>query len=639
MPSYYQGRVNAPDFPQGLEWLNTERPLSLKELRGKVVILDFWTYCCINCMHILPDLKKLEGKYRDELVVIGVHSAKFTAERETENIRQAVLRYGIEHAVVNDWAMDLWQQYAVRAWPTLILIDPDGKVVGSKSGEGVFEPFDRAVAQLIQEFEAAGKLDRTPLARRLERDRGPAPLFAFPGKVLADEATGRLYIADSGHNRLVVASLDDYAIEEVIGSGEAGLRDGDFAEAAFRHPQGLAADGTTLYVADTENHAIRRVDFAARTVTTLVGDGRQATRVEMIGGIGAGLSLNSPWDLVLHDGRLYVAMAGPHQLWMVNPQTGGAVPFAGSGREDLVDGPLLEAALAQPSGITTDGRKLYFADSEVSAVRAADLSPDGAVETLVGRGLFEYGDRDGKGDVPRLQHPLGIAHHAGFLYVADTYNNKVKIVSPKEKSSATFAGSGKAGRADGARATFDEPGGLSIAGGKLYVADTNNHAIRVADLRSRKVATVAFKNLEQLRPRRSREEPFYGDEVELAAQAVTPGAATLQVDLEVPPGYHLTAQAPAAVTLFSADEQVVRLAGAGRQRFDNPQFPLTMPLQTGTGATRLHIELTLYYCAAATESLCYFQEARLSLPVRVDETAAGDRLSVRYGLKIIAADA
>jgi thiol-disulfide isomerase/thioredoxin len=285
MPEY-AGKVNAPDFPEGIEWLNTDRPLSLRELRGKVVVLDFWTYCCINCMHIIPDLKKLERKYANELVVIGVHSAKFAGERETDNIRQAILRYEIEHPVVNDKDMAVWQQFAVRAWPTLMLIDPAGKVIGYTSGEGIYEPFDKLIGKVVETFGAKGQLDRAPLKLKLERHRAPASMLAFPGKVLADEKSGQLFIADSNHNRVVVVSLEDASVKEVIGSGEIGFADGGFEQVSFNHPQGMAFDGRVLYVADTENHAIRAVDFEKRAVATIAGTGEQARHIITFGGQG-----------------------------------------------------------------------------------------------------------------------------------------------------------------------------------------------------------------------------------------------------------------------------------------------------------------------------------------------------------------
>ncbi len=490
-------RVRAPEFPAGLEWLNTKEPVTLASLRGKVVVVDFWTYCCINCMHVLPHLKKLEHKYPQELVVIGVHSAKFTTEKETENIRQAILRYEIEHPVVNDNQMRVWDQWGVHAWPTLFLIDPEGMVVGYTSGEGFYDAFDQAISQLIAEFTDKGLVNRELLHFNLERDKMPSMPLSFPGKVLADEASSRLFIADSNHNRIVITTLEGEVLE-VVGSGERGFKDGSFSEACFDHPQGMALDGALLYVADTENHALRKVDLTARMVTTLAGTGKQADRASATGK-GSGTALSSPWDLVVHQGALYIAMAGPHQLWRMDLATGLIGPFAGSGREARIDGPLKSAALAQPSGITTDGKKLYFADSEISSIRSADLDPDGKVKTIVGQDLFEFGDVDGTGPTVRLQHPLGVTWHQGILYVADTYNNKIKQVFPESREATTFLGSGQEGYRDGLEPLFNEPGGLSIAGGKLFIADTNNHVIRVADLGTKEVSTLKMWPEEKLR--------------------------------------------------------------------------------------------------------------------------------------------
>jgi len=631
MPEY-EGKVNAPEFPEGMEWLNTERPLAIRQLKGKVVLLDFWTYCCINCMHIIPDLKKLEHKYANELVVIGVHSAKFPAERGTENIRQAILRYEIEHPVVNDHEMQIWQSYTANSWPTLFLIDPAGKVVAYMSGEGVYAQFDGIIAKVIATFDAKKMIDRRPLNLKLERQRTPTSLLAFPGKVLADEKSKQLFISDSNHNRIVVVSLDDSSVKEVIGSGEIGLKDGSFETAAFNHPQGMALDGSVLYVADTENHALRAIDLARRTVATIAGTGEQLQHRVTFGGQGKDIALSSPWDLTMQNGILYIAMAGPHQLWQMNPKTGGIAPYAGSGREARIDGRLAEAALAQPSGITSDGKKLYFADSEVSSIRSADLDPNGRVDTIVGEDLFEFGDRDGKGPVVRLQHPLGVAYSDGWLYVADTYNNKIKRVSPKERTSETFVGTGENGMQDGDRATLNEPSGVSVAFGKLYIADTNNHLIRVVDLKTRRTETLQIKGLDKLRPRKAKQ--FAGETIELPAQSIEPGDGTLKLQLELPAGYKLNAQAPSALTIAASPGKAVTLTGGAEQVFSNPRFPVSVPIKVSEGEATLRADFVVYYCEAVKESLCFFKEARVSIPVKVVKGSGNHTLSGTYKLRI-----
>ncbi len=486
------GTVNAPEFPTGLDWLNTEGPLAIRDLRGKIVLLDFWTFCCINCMHALEDLKRLERKYASELVVIGVHSAKFEAEKDTENVRQAVERYGIQHPVVNDCEMRVWQEYAVRAWPSFMLIDPRGKVFGTHSGERVFELFDRVIAQMIAHYEASGEIRRDSLPCRPEVGTGRSTGLSFPGKVLADAGRGEMFVADTNHHRIIAASLGDGSVSQVFGSGEPGLRDGRTGVAQFSRPQGMALANGILYVADTGNHAVRAVDLRGQTVSTVAGDGEQDTEWESRPTPLHGRRLNSPWDLQFMHGVLFVAMAGSHQVFGIDLEGGYIAVHAGSGREDHVDGPLLAAALAQPSGLTGDGGHLFVADSETSSVRAVSLDPRGGhVRTVVGRGLFEFGDVDGVGEAVRLQHPTGLVFANGSLYVADTYNNKLKAISLDSLQSTTLAGTGEAGLRDGAahESMFDEPAGLTYADGCLYVADTNNHVVRKVELATGLVST------------------------------------------------------------------------------------------------------------------------------------------------------
>lgn len=480
MPSI-AGDEAAPDFPGDLDWINTgDRQVSMEDLRGKVVLLDFWTYGCINCFHIIPDLKRLQEKYGDALVVVGVHSAKFTSEGSTRRIRSIAQRYERTEPIVNDNRFEVWRAYGVRAWPTVVLIDPAGNVVGQVAGEGHYELLDEAIGRLVAEF--GERVDRTPLKLAPVLDEMEDTFLRFPGKVLADAASKTLYVADSNHHRIVVSDLDGN-VKAIIGSGRRGMQDGDFASAQFHQPQGLALHGRTLYVADTLNNAVRRVDLDRRQVTTVSGTGEQ--RYMAASSYPAkGTPLNSPWDLLWHDDALYIAMAGQHQIWRYLPETQRLEVFAGSGREALSDGERLHAALNQPSGLATDGERLYFADAEASAVRYVDFE-SGEVRTIVGTGLFDFGDVDATGDAVRLQHPLGIAFGNKQLYVADTYNDKIKQIDPGTRRSETIPLPDTA---------LFEPGGLGFAGGKLYVADTNHHRVVVFDLATGRHAVLELKD-------------------------------------------------------------------------------------------------------------------------------------------------
>ena len=444
-------------------------------------------------MHVFPQLRKLEKKYEEVLAVVGVHSAKFPAERETENVRMAILRYEIGHPVINDSEFRVWQSYGCRAWPTLVFIDPEGKIIGKHEGEIPYDAFDQLLSAMVLNYEAADVLDRTSLDYRLEQP--PEGALSFPGKVLADELRDRLFISDSNHNRILQTTLEG-EVTQVIGGVTPGFEDGDFVVAAFDHPQGMALRNNILYVADTENHAVRRLYLNDRYVDTMAGNGEQGPFGNQGGSLGE-VGLNSPWDLTVHRGTVYAAMAGYHQIWGLDELTLRALPHAGSGREDIHDGPMRSAALAQPSGITNDRKMLYFVDSETSSVRMADLSLSGRVTTIVGRGLFEFGDVDGMGTEVRLQHPLGLCLHDGVLYVTDAYNHKIKKIYPENRASFSFLGSGEAGFDDGvgSSATFFEPGGITAAHGRLYIADTNNHAIRVADIASGEVSTLEITGL------------------------------------------------------------------------------------------------------------------------------------------------
>ncbi len=632
----YFGNITAPDFPEGAEWLNTDKPISIKDLKGKIVLLDFWTFCCINCMHIIPDLKKLEEKYNKELVIIGVHSAKFLTERGTENIRQAILRYDIEHPVINDKDFAVWQSYTANAWPTLVLIDPRGKIIGKTTGEGVYNIFDPVISAAIDEYKKTGEqLNLEPMKFALEKDKAPKSLLSYPGKIAADATSQRLFITDSNNNRILVLKLntngDEVQVEEVIGSGKQGKKDGSFMEAEFFHPQGIAFNNDKLYVADTENHLIREINLTTKQVRTIAGLGYQSDKYGFISGKADETALNSPWDLIVIDSKLYIAMAGSHQIWIMDLNSGDIGTYAGSGRENIVDGNFRECALAQTSGITTDGLKLYFADSEVSGVRSADLKPGGKVKTIIGSGLFDFGDVDGTGTNARLQHPLGIVFNPqdNLLYVADTYNSKIKVIDPRTKESKTFSGTGLAGNRDGnIDAQFNEPSGLTIVNGKIYVTDTNNHLLRVIDMQSKEVKTVKITNPDKLMANvKADKNRKIENAVKIESVNLKSGDVKLKFNFKLPEGYHINPDAMPEVSVWS-DEKVSEPVD-NEINTQNPMFEVPVKINSTSG--KLNVEVLIYYCDTENAGICKFRDLFFEVPVTV-AASGNDAIDINYML-------
>ncbi len=631
----------AVPFPPDVEWLNVAAPLTLGQLRGKVVLLDFWTYGCINCIHMIPTIQRLEDKYGDALAVIGVHSAKFENEGQTENLRQIIQRYGLHHPVINDSDFRVWRSYSrfgVNAWPTFVVIDPRGNLFAVQAGEVPFEAFDTVIGGMIAYFDGLGEINREPLVVAVEGEGHPASALYFPGKVLADPLGNRLFIADSSHHRIVVADLLTYEVLDVIGSGEPGAADGAYEAAQFRRPQGMALRDNILYVADTQNHLIRAVRLTEREVTTFAGTGVQGYNRDQSGPPLA-MDLASPWDVTFgDDDTLYIAMAGTHQIWAYRFSADLIAPVVGSGREGLVEDALLAAQLAQPSGLYFRDNQLYFADSESSSIRVADLT-EGRTAGLAGppmNDLFAFGDVDGGFGDSRLQHPLAvIGLEDGRLAVADTYNHKIKLLDPITKEIVTFTGQGGTGGfrdGDLTTALFDEPGGLATAAGKLYVADTNNHAIRVIDLASQTVSTVVFPNPELLQIG-GRVTVVGGNNasdeiITLDAQTAQAGTGAISLNIQLPEGYKFNNLAPFSAR-WSADGTVVALAEADQsQSLIEPVMPLVIPVTLNDGSVNLTVDVTTYYCEAINESLCFIDQVTLVLPVIVSAEGSSTGLSL-----------
>ncbi|MGV9785726.1 thioredoxin-like domain-containing protein [Streptomyces sp. NPDC003435] len=587
-------RVRAPELVGKGGWLNTgDQQYTLADLRGRIVILDFWTFCCINCLHVLDELRELEERHPDTVVVVGVHSPKFVHEAEHQAVVDAVERYGVEHPVLDDPELATWKQYAVRAWPTLVVIDPEGYVVAQHAGEGHVHAIERLVTELEAEHEAKGTL---------RRGDGPyvAPepeptVLRFPGKALL-LPSGNFLVSDTTRHQLVELAEDGESVVRRIGSGERGFADGSAERASFNEPQGLAllADGSVV-VADTVNHALRRLDLASGAVTTLAGTGRQWMQGAPTSGPAREVELSSPWDVAVFGGQVWIAMAGVHQLWTYDPAAETVQVAAGTTNEGLVDGPGAEAWFAQPSGLAAAEDRLWLADSETSALRWVDL--DGAVHTAVGTGLFDFGHRDGEAGQALLQHPLGVtALPDGSVAVADTYNHALRRYDPATGEVTTLA------------TDLREPSDAVLVGDDIVVVESARHRLTRLRLPEEAVRVEAVAHRTQR-----------------AATEVAPGRLRLDVIFQAPAGQKLdTRYGPSTRLLVSATPPELLLKGDGA----DSDLSRELELDPAVGEGVLHVSAMAASCdddIANEYPACHVHQQDWGVPVRLVEGAA-DRL-------------
>lgn len=587
-----RARVRAPELIGKGGWLNTgDRQYTLSELRGRIVILDFWTFCCVNCLHVLDELRELEEKHRDTVVIIGVHSPKFVHEAEHQAVVDAVERYEVHHPVLDDPELATWKQYAVRAWPTLVVIDPEGYVVAQHAGEGHAHAIEKLVEELEAEHGAKGTLRRgdgpyvapEPVATHLR----------FPGKALLLPDGGFL-VSDTTRHRLVELEADGETVRRHFGTGERGLHDGGPDEARFSEPQGLAVlpDGR-IAVADTVNHAIRALDLTTGVTSTLAGTGRQWWQGTPTSGPAREVDLSSPWDLAWFGDRLWIAMAGVHQLWTYDPGNGTVRVAAGTTNEGLVDGPAAEAWFAQPSGlaVSADGERLWVADSETSALRWVDR--DEHVHTAVGTGLFDFGHRDGAAAQALLQHPIGVtALPDGSVAVSDTYNHALRRYDPATDEVTTLA------------TDVREPSDAVLVDGDLVVVESARH--RLTRLR---LPEEAVRVAEQ------------AHRTQRAATEIAPGTLRLDVVFQAPAGQKLdTRYGPSTRLLVSATPPELLAEGSGA----GTDLGRDLVLADGVTEGVLHVSAMAASCdddPANEYPACHVHQQDWGVPVRV--TAEG----------------
>ncbi|GHH60262.1 hypothetical protein GCM10018781_04590 [Kitasatospora indigofera] len=592
-----RARVRAPELVGAGGWLNTGgKDLVLADFRGKIVIADFWTFCCVNCLHVLDELRELEEKHRDTVVIVGVHSPKFVHEADHQAVVDAVSRYEVHHPVLDDPELVTWKQYAVRAWPTLVVIDPEGYVVAQHAGEGHAHAIARLVEELEAEHEAKGTLRRgdSPYV-------APEPVagdLKFPGKAVR-LPNGNFLVADSGHHSLVELAEDGERVVRRIGDGERGLVDG--TSPRFSEPQGLALVpagldlGYDVVVADTVNHALRGVRLSDGEVRTLAGTGKQWWQGSATGGPAREVDLSSPWDVAFFDGRVWIAMAGVHQLWAFDPADGTVGVAAGTTNEGLVDGPVAEAWFAQPSGlaVSADGGKLWVADSETSAVRWVSRETK-TVHTAVGTGLFDFGHRDGAAGQALLQHPLGVTVLPdGSVAIADTYNHALRRYVPAAEE-------GGEGEVTTLATDLREPSGAVLVDGDIVVVESARHRLTRLRLPEEAVQVESVAH----RTRR-------------AATEVAPGVFQLDVVFSAPSGQKLDERyGPSTRLLVSSTPPELLLSGAGADSALNRELVLSEEVTEGV----LHVSAMAASCDDDPEieyPACHVHQQDWGVPVKL----------------------
>jgi thiol-disulfide isomerase/thioredoxin len=605
----------------GDTWFGTTNPrLGIADFKGRFLLLDFWTLCCVNCHHVLAELRPVEEKFKDVLTVVGVHSPKFEYEKLPESVAAAIARHEVHHPVLNDPNMTTWQSYGVRAWPTLVLVDPKGDIIATYSGEGHAHAIEALLEKLVPNYESSGDLVR---GAGLYKAPAPSSLaLKQPGKVVAVPAEYRdllsgaeLLISNSGGHNLVgltSANLVDPVI--TIGAGVRGSKDGNYEAACFAEPYGavflekeLATKvGAHLLVADTANHLIRAINLETKSVFTIAGTGEQWMQADATTGPALEIKLSTPWDIEVFEGELLIAMAGEHRIWKYDFHNKALGIFAGTTNEGLVDGKLTEAWFAQPSALVQSKitpSKVWLIDAETSALRCIE---NGKITSQIGKGLFDFGHVDGPADQALLQHPLGVIELPdGNLLIADTYNSAIRKYSPATNSVATIA------------RDLSEPSDIELvetaSGVKLAIVEAAANRITLLPIEAE--ALVQGNAMRTARP----------------ALEVTPGELSIDVTFSAPPGQKLDDRyGPSTYLVVSSTPKELLLEGAGNSAELNRKIVLNPEITQGV----LHVAAKGASCDESAEGAqCHIHQQDWGIPIKVSASGSSTVALVLSGNK------
>ena len=617
------------DNGENPEWLNVSEPLKASNLEDRVILLDFWTYACVNCMHMIPEIKKLEEEFGSKLTVIGVHSGKFDNEKNVEGIRNAIVKYDISHPVVNDSKFNIWNNFKVKSWPTLILIGPNGQIKGTYVGEGTSQQIREDVTKLVKKYRYS--LNRDPLPIVPEKNKIVGHVLSFPSKleyVKDFESKGiaktpAILISNSGKNTIIVSSLSGDILLE-IGSGKKGLTDGTIGSASFNNPHGLLYKNSVIYVADTGNHALRKIDLKKNEVSTIAGSGARG-QILLESKTAKESDLASPWDLEFFPDKnnIIIANSGTHQLLKYDITKEAISPFAGNGVEGIIDGSYPKNNLAQPSAINIFSEKLYFIDSETSSLRVADKN--GLVKTLIGSDLFKFGHKNGPAKEALMQHPVGLAVDDTGIYIADTHNSIIRKYDVSQATISDYSGSGKKNSDIGSNlknVSYNEPEDIVAVLDKFYIADTNNNRILVINRNSGDVSVLDVMPPLKLQKQGMLE---YLPNLNNLPDKTVKSDVNISLLMRLPDGWKINEEGPSFINLLEISKnEAILIASYDWNSVKTGEIKLPK-LDDGKN---YYLQGTIYYCQNKRGSICLINSYGQKLIVK--KSVSDDQIKIEF---------
>ncbi len=606
---------NLIELKEDLLWLNTKEKIKLENLKGKIILLSFIRCTNINSIQVLKKLNELQKKYQKELIVLGIHSPKFSNEKNIEYLRQEVISKNILFPIANDINLETWSNYQINSWPSFILITPKGKIIGKISGEKVFPSIEESILNQKKYFQIDEKKE---IKLGLEKDKLPDRLLSYPSKLILNPKGNEIYISDTNHHRILRIDIDSREILDVVG-GIEGFEDGIFTEAKFNSPNGIYLKDNYLYVADTSNHSIRKIDFNSKKVVTILGSGKPAEGL-IVEGKGRDISLISPIDIVVLKDKLYFSESSANQIWVLDLISLETEKFSGSGRENNQDGNHLEATFSMPYGLTHDNLKLYTSEANSSGIRKIDLEKNGLVKTLIGSGIMEFGDTDGKIENSKIQYP-NFLHYQNFkIYFADSLNNKFKIYDINTKELTTLAGSGKVGNinSDFTNSEFFYPSSIFIHKNLAYITDKFNHQIKILDLNKFTLNNFDFKLSEKLIHLSKNKNETFEEIISVQEIEIDKTSTEINLKFEIESGFSFLDNAPYYFYSFSKDGNIKIL---NQNSLISKKFTPNriLSLKLNPSKAEVFVNQILFYKEVKKDAEILIKKFSLKIPLKISE--------------------